>query len=177
MPRGQARNEKTFACWAAAALAVARSGMRPTSGWGPIGGRLRDLFRFLLGPAVIWAARRVAGSAARPRATRSAIISLHWGTVIAHTDRPFAGGQVGCDWQFAPTWLIGVEGTAAWADIKGSTPDAFVQPLTLLLTTVTTTGTFWAKTDFSRRRDRLDRLGAGRSVPFLALCALLWAPF
>jgi len=44
-------------------------------------------------------------------------------TVIAHTDRPFAGGQVGCDWQFAPTWLIGVEGAAAWADIKGSTPE------------------------------------------------------
>src|SRR5437660_7409621 len=50
--------------------------------------------------------------------------------------------------------------------------DAFVQPLPLLLTTITTTGTFWAKTDFSRRGDRLDRLGPGTSVPVFDLAAL-----
>jgi len=44
--------------------------------------------------------------------------------------------------------------------------------LTLLLTTITTAGTFWAKTDFSRRGDRLDRLGPGMSVPVFDLAAL-----
>jgi outer membrane immunogenic protein len=49
-----------------------------------------------------------------------------------------AGGQVGCDWQFAPNWVIGIEGAAAWADIKGSTDVA----------THDATGTVEAKTDF-----------------------------
>jgi hypothetical protein len=42
------------------------------------------------------------------------------------------GGQVGCDWQFAPNWLIGIEGAAAWADIKGSSVDVFTQTTNLL---------------------------------------------
>jgi len=48
------------------------------------------------------------------------------GEVLVHTSGFLAGGQVGCDWQFAPNWLIGIEGAAAWADIKGSSVDAFV---------------------------------------------------
>ncbi len=32
-----------------------------------------------------------------------------------------AGGQVGCDLQFAPRWVIGVEGEGEWARIKGAT--------------------------------------------------------
>jgi outer membrane immunogenic protein len=31
----------------------------------------------------------------------------------------FAGGQVGVNWQFAPRWVVGVEGDIAWSDIKG----------------------------------------------------------
>src|SRR5437879_2330868 len=31
-----------------------------------------------------------------------------------------AGGQFGCDYQVAPTWLVGIEGQASWADITGS---------------------------------------------------------
>jgi outer membrane immunogenic protein len=28
-----------------------------------------------------------------------------------------AGGQLGCDYQFAPNWVVGIEGMAAWTDI------------------------------------------------------------
>jgi opacity protein-like surface antigen len=31
------------------------------------------------------------------------------------------GGQIGCDYQFAPTWVVGVEGAASGATLKGST--------------------------------------------------------
>src|ERR1700730_15655722 len=35
--------------------------------------------------------------------------------VQVHTSGFLAGGQVGCDWQFAPNWLVGIEGSGAWA--------------------------------------------------------------
>src|SRR5690242_18693919 len=28
------------------------------------------------------------------------------------------GGQIGCDYQFAPQWIVGVGGQAAWATVK-----------------------------------------------------------
>jgi outer membrane immunogenic protein len=31
------------------------------------------------------------------------------------------GGQIGCDYQFAPTWVIGIEGAATGGNIHGST--------------------------------------------------------
>lgn len=31
------------------------------------------------------------------------------------------GGQVGCDYQFAPTWVVGIEGAASGSTINGST--------------------------------------------------------
>jgi outer membrane immunogenic protein len=31
------------------------------------------------------------------------------------------GGQIGCDYQFAPSWVLGVEGRAAWTGLKNST--------------------------------------------------------
>ena len=30
------------------------------------------------------------------------------------------GGQIGCDYQFAPGWVVGVEGRAAWSSLKNS---------------------------------------------------------
>ena len=33
------------------------------------------------------------------------------------------GGQLGCNYQVASNWVIGVEGMGAWTDIKGSQPD------------------------------------------------------
>jgi outer membrane immunogenic protein len=36
-----------------------------------------------------------------------------------------AGGQVGCDLQFAPRWVVGIEGDGEWAHITGTTDVAF----------------------------------------------------
>jgi outer membrane immunogenic protein len=30
------------------------------------------------------------------------------------------GGQIGCDYQFAPRWIVGVEGQAAWTSLKNT---------------------------------------------------------
>src|SRR4051812_4694406 len=38
-------------------------------------------------------------------------------TQRAATRGGLAGGQIGCDYQFAGGWVVGVEGSAAWADI------------------------------------------------------------
>jgi opacity protein-like surface antigen len=56
------------------------------------------------------------------------------------------GGQIGCDYQFAPSWVIGIEGSAAGSTMKGSSivglpasiPDtALVEAKTDFLTSVT----------------------------------------
>lgn len=39
------------------------------------------------------------------------------------------GGQIGCDYQFAPNWVIGIEGAAAGGDIHGG--NAVTQPLAI----------------------------------------------
>ena len=31
------------------------------------------------------------------------------------------GGQIGCDYQFAPSWVVGIEGAASGSTMKGST--------------------------------------------------------
>jgi outer membrane immunogenic protein len=43
-----------------------------------------------------------------------------------------AGGQVGCDLQFAPRWVIGIEGDGEWAHITGTTDVAFSNPAVTL---------------------------------------------
>jgi outer membrane immunogenic protein len=35
------------------------------------------------------------------------------------------GGQIGCDYQFAPNWVIGIQGSGSAADIKGEVLDPF----------------------------------------------------
>jgi outer membrane immunogenic protein len=57
-----------------------------------------------------------------------------------------AGGQIGCDYQFALNWVIGIEGAASWADIKGTTALNFAG----LLDNVpfTESASVHAKTDF-----------------------------
>jgi outer membrane immunogenic protein len=49
-----------------------------------------------------------------------------------------AGGQVGCDYQFSPRWVIGVAGSGAWAHITGT----FDMPFTALPATSPLTGPF-----------------------------------
>jgi outer membrane immunogenic protein len=43
------------------------------------------------------------------------------GTANHNTSGGLAGGTAGYNWQFAPNWVIGIEGDFDWADIKGST--------------------------------------------------------
>jgi outer membrane immunogenic protein len=44
---------------------------------------------------------------------------------LADTSGWLAGGQVGCDLQFAPNWVLGIEGAGAWADISGRSDPFF----------------------------------------------------
>jgi outer membrane immunogenic protein len=54
------------------------------------------------------------------------------------------GGQVGCDYQFAPNWVVGGEGRAAWTSLKSSHP-GFVRNL---VTGATAPSQFSVKNDF-----------------------------
>jgi outer membrane immunogenic protein len=43
------------------------------------------------------------------------------GASTTHSSAGFVGGaQIGCDYQFAPGWLLGVDGRAAWTGLKSS---------------------------------------------------------
>src|ERR1700739_4175632 len=54
------------------------------------------------------------------------------------------GGQVGCDYEFAPRWVLGVEGRAAWTSLK-ETDASFV---TNLVTGVMRSSQFTSSNDF-----------------------------
>ena len=45
-------------------------------------------------------------------------------TVRAKREGPLAGGQIGCNYQFASNWVVGIEGEYSWANIKGDVPSA-----------------------------------------------------
>lgn len=38
------------------------------------------------------------------------------------------GGQIGCDYQFATNWVVGIAGDFSWTDLDGSTSDPFAFP-------------------------------------------------
>jgi len=40
------------------------------------------------------------------------------------------GGQIGCDYQFASAWVVGVEGRAAWSSLKSDTPGTVTNLIT-----------------------------------------------
>ncbi len=69
--------------------------------------------------------------------------------VTDHTSGFLGGGQVGCNYQFAPNWVIGIEGDGSAADIKG---DVNAPPVTFIIPGVGTsppiTSTFHAKTEW-----------------------------
>lgn len=46
-------------------------------------------------------------------------------SIRADTSGFLGGGQVGCDYQFSPNWLIGIQGSVSGADIKGDVLDPF----------------------------------------------------
>jgi outer membrane immunogenic protein len=45
-------------------------------------------------------------------------------TVRAKPRGPLAGGQIGCNYQFASNWVVGIEGEYSWANIQGDVPPA-----------------------------------------------------
>jgi outer membrane immunogenic protein len=92
------------------------------------------------------------------------------------------GGQIGCDYQFAPSWLVGIEGAASGSTMKGSTtvglplgsPDtALVQAKTDFLTSVTARVGYvldnvllYAKGGVALAADRYDVTGSFVGAPF-----------
>jgi outer membrane immunogenic protein len=46
-------------------------------------------------------------------------------SIRATTSGFLGGGQVGCDYQFAPNWLIGIQVSGSGADVKGDVLDPF----------------------------------------------------
>src|SRR6266567_1751770 len=59
-------------------------------------------------------------------------------SITGNTSGFLGGGQVGCNYQFAPNWVIGIEGDGSAADIKGEATT----------TVLGITGTARAKTDW-----------------------------
>jgi outer membrane immunogenic protein len=54
------------------------------------------------------------------------------------------GGQVGCDYQFAPGWVVGAEGRAAWSSLKNTHAGA----ITSFVNGVTVPAQFTIRNDF-----------------------------
>ena len=78
------------------------------------------------------------------------------------------GGQVGCNFQFAPNWVIGIEGDASWANPQGGgISSQQTASVALFDTTVISSGGFASsKTDFiatatARLGYTFGRLGEG----------------
>jgi outer membrane immunogenic protein len=92
------------------------------------------------------------------------------------------GGQIGCDYQFAPSWVVGIEGAASGSTMKGSrtvglplgNPDtALVQANTDFLTSVTARVGYafdnvllYAKGGVALAGDRYDVTGSFAGDPF-----------
>ena len=93
------------------------------------------------------------------------------------------GGQIGCDYQFAPAWVVGIEGAASGSTMKGSTnvalplgnPDtALVQAKTDFLTSVTARFGYvaldnmllYARGGVAMAADRYDVTGSFAGTPF-----------
>jgi outer membrane immunogenic protein len=92
------------------------------------------------------------------------------------------GGQIGCDYQFAPSWVVGIEGAASGSTMKGSatiglplgSPDtALVQAKTDFLTSVTARVGYafdnvllYAKGGVAMAADRYDVTGSFAGTPF-----------
>jgi outer membrane immunogenic protein len=48
-----------------------------------------------------------------------------FGASRSHNSSGFVGGgQIGCDYQFVPGWVVGAEGSGAWTSLKGTSPGA-----------------------------------------------------
>jgi outer membrane immunogenic protein len=68
------------------------------------------------------------------------------GPDTGNTSGALGGGQIGCNYQFAPNWVIGIEGDGEAADIRGDVTESFsfVSPAGPTIVT----GTAHAQTDW-----------------------------
>jgi outer membrane immunogenic protein len=76
------------------------------------------------------------------------LVGVSFPSVTGNTKGVLGGGQVGCNYQFAPNWVIGIEGDGEAAGIKGDVTESvsFTDPRTGGPNTVT--GTAHAETDW-----------------------------
>ena len=54
------------------------------------------------------------------------------------------GGQIGCDYQFASAWVVGVEGRAAWSSVTSKTPGLVISGGVVIPTQFTVSNDFLA---------------------------------
>src|SRR5437762_4428382 len=90
-------------------------------------------------------------------------------SVTGDTKGVVGGGQVGCNYQVAPNWVIGIEGDGEAGGIKGDVTQSvsFTDPRTGGPNTVT--GTAHAKTEWIRSEEHTSELQS----PMYLVCRLL----
>jgi outer membrane immunogenic protein len=85
-----------------------------------------------------------------------------FGVSASHNSSGFVGGgQIGCDYQFAPGWVVGVEGRAAWSSLKASNAGT----VRFLATGLTVPSQFTVRNDFLASATA--RLGYSFANPWL----------
>ena len=47
------------------------------------------------------------------------LAGVPFGPVTGNTNGVLGGGQIGCNYQFAPNWVVGIEGDGEATGIKG----------------------------------------------------------
>lgn len=74
--------------------------------------------------------RNAFGDAIASGPTENEGFPAEFGPFNHNTSGAVAGGQIGCNYQFAPHWLVGVEGEVWWSGIKGgfTAPEDFADP-------------------------------------------------
>jgi outer membrane immunogenic protein len=77
--------------------------------------------------------------------SRDTTTSAISGTSRSYSSSGFVGGgQVGCDYQFAPAWVVGIEGRAAWTSLK----NIHASTVTSLTTGIVVPSQFTVRNDF-----------------------------
>ncbi len=74
-------------------------------------------------PAVVVPSALTPDVTANLNAANAALINT--GAFDQNLSGPLAGGQIGCNLQFAGGWVIGVEGDASWAGLSGTKSGEF----------------------------------------------------
>ena len=84
-------------------------------------------------------------------------------TPYFHVDGGLLGGELGCNYQFSPNWVAGLEGDLSWANLSGSTNDTGIAGTPSF---VSTTKEHWVATERLRIGPSWDRLWLYGTVGF-----------